>query len=227
MIHFPKTAHPEIEAELTHQKALKSGTYNLDSVIEQLDLDFRRKCYICEDKVKSIRIEHFRPQCIGLTQKFDWLNIFNACDHCNAIKSDHFRQLIDCTNDYPDHHIIFEVEPLNPIGEQVVLTQLPTSNIHNDTIDLLNAVYRGTEVLAHLETNKRKQIESESIVEDLLEELNDFEDLVQDYLTEYDNDDLEDIKFEVNNSSKFTAFKRWLVRNNPNYNAQISQYFVN
>ncbi|PMH19199.1 hypothetical protein [Vibrio splendidus] len=225
MIHFSKTQAKDIEEQLAHQKKLSSGTYNLDTVINQLDLDFRRKCYICEDKVKSIRIEHFRPQCLGIDEKFNWYNIFNACEHCNAIKSDYFRNLIDCTKEYPDQHIRFEVVPLNPIGQQVVLTKTSISTIHNDTIDLLNAVYRGTEDLAHLETNKRKQIESESIVEDLLEELNDLDDLIKDYLAERDPDDLLEITDEVNNSSKFTAFKRWFVKNNSDYNHELIKYF--
>lgn len=99
-----------------------------------------------------------------------------------------------------------------------MLSQLLTSPINQDTIALLRAVYAGT--------NNRKRIESEVIVEDLLEELNDFEDLIQDYLAEQDEDDLEEIKFEINNASKFTAFKRWLVRSNNDYAVQFSQYFI-
>ena len=52
MIYFSKASNSNIEEQLAHQKTLSSGTYNLDSVIAQLDLDFRRKCYICEDRVK-------------------------------------------------------------------------------------------------------------------------------------------------------------------------------
>ncbi len=219
MIYFSKASNAEIEEKLAHQKALPNGTYNLDSIIAQLDLDFRRKCYICEDRVKSIRIEHFRPQSLGVNEKFDWFNIFNACEHCNAIKSDNYQQLIDCTKDFPDRYIKFEIEPLNPLGEQVLLTQLPGSRIHTDTVKLLNAIYQGT--------NLRKRIQAEAIVEDLLEELNYFEDLVRGYLQELDEDDLEEIKYEVNNASKFTAFKRWLIKNNIEYNTAIAPLFLN
>ncbi|WP_022941443.1 hypothetical protein [Psychromonas hadalis] len=219
MIHFSKASNQNVEDELAHQKTLSSGTYNLDSVIGQLDLDFRRKCYICEDKVKSIRIEHFRPQCLGINEKFDWFNIFNACEHCNAIKSDDFKQLMDCTKDFPEQHISYEIEPLNPLGKQIILTQLEGSNLHVDTINLLNSVYKGT--------NKRKKIQAEVIVEDILNELNYFEDLVKDYLLEPDADDLDDIKYEVNNASKFTAFKRWLIKNNTEYSGVITPLFIN
>jgi hypothetical protein len=219
MIHFQKASNPVIEAELAHQKTLASGTYNLNAVITQLDLDFRRKCYICENRVTSIRIEHFRPQHLGIDEKFDWFNIFNACEHCNAIKSDNYQQLLDCTSECPDQHIKFDVDPISPLGQKIKLTQLATSGIHRDTIDLLNSVYRGT--------NKRKKIQAEVIVDDLLDELNHFEDLVRDYLLEPNNNDLKDIEYEVSNASKFTSFKRWLIRSNNDYNAIVSPLFVN
>lgn len=223
MIYFEKPTNEIVESKLAHQKTLASGSYNFDELIVQLDLDFSRKCYICEGKVKAIRIEHFRPQFLGINEKFDWFNIYNACEHCNAIKSDDYLNLMDCTREYPDQHIRFEVTPLNPIGKQVTLSLVAGSTqpqaVLDDTLSLLNSIYSGS--------NKRKQIESEVIVEELLEELNDFGDLLDDYLAEPDDEDLEDIKTEVNNSSKFTAFKRWKVKNDTTYNQQFSQYFIN
>ncbi|PNI06165.1 hypothetical protein C1N32_03975 [Vibrio diazotrophicus] len=216
MIHFPKKANPEIEAWLSHQKELKAGSYDSDEILVQLAKDFKNKCYICEDTVKSIRIEHFRPKVLGKDQEFDWFNLFNACDHCNAIKSDDYRNLIDCTQDYPDRKIKFEVNPMNPLGEQVVITQIDTQ-VHEDTINLLNAVYRGT--------NKRKQLEAQNIVTDLLEELNDFDDLITDYLESPEQHEIDDIRDEVNNESKFTAFKRWFVLNNPEYKEKFQPLF--
>lgn len=215
MIHFPKKSNPEIEAWLLHQKGLKSGKYDSDEIVQQLSNDFKRKCYICEDAVKSIRIEHFRPKVLGKDEEFDWFNLFNSCEHCNAIKSDDYRNLIDCTKEYPDQKIKFEVEPLNDIGEQVVLTQL--IDMHEDTINLLNAVYRGT--------NKRKQLEAQNIVRDLIEEINDFQDLIDDYLDSPEQYEIDDIRYEVNNESKFTAFKRWVVLNNPDYMTEFHHLF--
>ncbi|MBY7926304.1 hypothetical protein KW451_06065 [Vibrio fluvialis] len=216
MIHFPKAPNAEIEGWLSHQKGLKNGSYDSDAILEQLAKDFKSKCYICEDKVKSMRIEHFRPKCLGKDQEFDWYNLFNGCDHCNAIKSDEYRELIDCTKTHPERKIRFEVEPLNKLGEQVVLIQLD-GELHEDTINLLNAVYRGT--------NKRKQLEAQNIVSDLIEEINDFQDLIADYLDSPEDHEIEDIRYEVNNESKFTAFKRWVVLNNPEYKARFYDLF--
>lgn len=57
-------------------------------------------------------------------------------------------------------------------------------------------------------------------------ELNDFEDLLKAYLESNDEADLEEIKWELNNQSKFTAFKRTMIRENPGYQA-FSSYFIN
>ncbi|MBY8032518.1 hypothetical protein KW481_03075 [Vibrio fluvialis] len=216
MIHFRKLPNAEIEAWLLRQKGLAAGKYDSDDILEQLATDFKNKCYICEDKVKSIRIEHFRPKVLGDDEKFDWFNLFNSCDHCNAIKSDDYQQLIDCTKTYPDRKIRFEIEPLNNRGEQVVLTKLD-DELHEDTINLLNAVYRGT--------NKRKQIEAQNIVSDLIEEINDFQDLIADYFESPEDHEIEDIHFQLNNESKFTAFKRWIVLNNSDYMAAFQDLF--
>ncbi|MBY8287947.1 hypothetical protein KW528_17940 [Vibrio fluvialis] len=222
MIHFTKAPNAEIEAWLLHQKGLANGKYDSDEILEQLKDDFKGKCYICEDSVKSMRIEHFRPQSLGDDEKFDWFNLFNACEHCNAIKSDDYQNLIDCTKDYPDKKIKFEVEPLNTIGEQVVITIVEEEQVHDDTINLLSAVYCGTD---KYKQTKRKQLEAQNIVRDLMEEINDFEDLISNYIKSPEQHEIDDIRYEVNNESKFTAFKRWVVLNNPEYKEMFHNLF--
>lgn len=219
MIYFSKTQSDDIDSALAHQAGLSSGHYRLNIVWQQLAADFNAKCYICEDKAKSPRIEHFRPQALGRVLTFDWRNLFLSCEHCNAIKADDYQQLIDCTTEYPDQHIKFAVDPIANIGHRVVISQLTNSNISNDTVNLLSEVYSGTTTC--------KQIGAQAIVDDLLDELNDFEDLLKTYLESQDSEDLQDLKWELNNESKFTAFKRWLVKGSSSYNAVFTQYFVN
>ena len=207
MIHFPKTENQAIIDELARQETLTSGKYDLDSVWVQLDTDFHRKCYLCGDKCSSPRIEHFRPHNNGRNteRKFDWSNLMLACEHCNAIKSNDYEQLLDCTINYPDQHIRFAVEPALEVGEHTVkIEQLATSEIHADTQNLLNAVFTGK--------TKCKQIGASVIVSNLISELNDFDDLIGDYQSDQDEDLLEDIRWELNKESKFTAFKRWVIR---------------
>ncbi|NQZ09048.1 MAG: hypothetical protein HRT35_17975 [Algicola sp.] len=217
MIYFAKTPSDEIETTLAHQQSLSSGTYRLECVWQQLAADFHGKCYLCGDKAKSPRIEHFKPQVLGQKFKFDWNNLFLSCEHCNAIKSDSYHQLIDCTTEYPDRHIRFAVRPMGAIGSRVTVQQLPESDIHGDTVELLSEIYSGTTTC--------KQIGAQAIVDDLLDELNDFEDLLKVYLESQDEDDLNELIWEMNNRSKFTAFKRELIKSNALYRTQFVQYF--
>lgn len=225
MIHFPKLPNPEIEAWLKHQKSLTSGSYDSEDILEQLHNDFHGKCYICEFTATSIRIEHFRPQSLGEDEKFDWFNLLYACEHCNAIKSDDYLNFIDCTKEYPDSEIIFDVDPFAIDQDKVIISRVAGSTVHDDTLNLLRAVYSTDGDYPRV--TKRKRLEASNIVRELLNELINFKDLAEAYLEHQDNDDLDDLRFELNNKSKFTAFKRWMVRNNQNYNQQLSTLFVN
>ncbi|OEE52166.1 HNH endonuclease [Vibrio splendidus] len=212
MIHFPKTQNQDVINELTRQKGLTAGKYDFDGIWAQLSTDFHDKCYICGDKCSSPRIEHFRPHNGGTDKdkKFDWQNLMLACEHCNAIKSNDYEQLIDCVQEQPDQHIRFSVQPAAKVGQHsIVIEQLPTTTIHPDTKNLLEEVYSGT--------TKCKQIGASVIVANLLAELNDFDDLIQEYQEDNDAELLEDIGWELNKESKFTAFKRWVVRDSDKY----------
>ncbi|WP_052706185.1 HNH endonuclease [Vibrio galatheae] len=212
MIYFPKTTNQEIINELARQKNLSSGKYDFDAVWEQLSKDFFNKCYICGDTTTSPRIEHFRPHNGGADKerKFDWHNLMLACEHCNSIKSNDYENLIDCTDERPDQHLRFAVSPVPQVGQhKIVIEQLPTSDIHIDTKNLLDEVYTGT--------TKCKRIGASVLVENLLEELNDFDDLIQEFQDEKNIDLLSDIGWELNRESKFTAFKRWIIRDSEIY----------
>ncbi|MEG3696081.1 HNH endonuclease [Vibrio coralliirubri] len=212
MIHFPKTQNQAVIDELARQKGLAAGKYDFDDIWTQLSEDFHDKCYICGDTCSSPRIEHFRPHNRGADKdrKFDWQNLMLACEHCNAIKSNEYEQLIDCCQERPDQHIRFSVQPAAQIGQHsIVIDQLSTSNIHADTKNLLEEVYSGT--------TKCKQIGAKVIVNNLLGELNSFDDLIQEYQEDNDEELLEEIEWELNRESKFTAFKRWVVRDSEEY----------
>ncbi|MCG9624209.1 HNH endonuclease [Vibrio mediterranei] len=212
MIKFPKTQNQDVINELARQKELASGKYDFDSAWTQLSADFHNKCYICGEKCTSPRIEHFRPHNGGsnVDRKFDWNNLMLACEHCNSIKSNDYENLIDCTSEQPDLHIRFAIGAEPEVGKHSVQIQkLPTSHIHDDTINLLEEVYSGT--------TKCKQIGASVIVSNLLAELNDFDDLLQEYQEEQNADALEDISWELNRESRFTAFKRWVVRDSDTY----------
>ncbi len=63
--------------------------YNTDEVYDALELLFKNKCFLCEQKRNSARnfdIDHFIPHKKDDKLKFDWNNLFLCCRDCNQYK---------------------------------------------------------------------------------------------------------------------------------------------
>ncbi len=132
--------------------------------------------------------------------------------------------MIDCTKSYPDAEITFDIDPLAVDKDKVIINRAPHSTVHDDTLNLLRAVYstHGD----YPKVTKRKKLEATNIINELLKELNDFKELIEGYLENRDQQDYLDLEFELNNKSKFTAFKRWMVRNDNELNSLLSPLFM-
>lgn len=222
MVYFNKS-QPAPSCLIT-EKAKKSGDYKCGDVLERIKNDFHNKCYICEYKEPvTINVEHFRPHKGNCELKFDWNNLFWSCGHCNNIKSDEYTDIIDCTN--PDEDIENRIKiSIRPFPkEKVVLEQLDTETSTSSTIKLLDSIYNGT--------TKLKTIESVNLRNKLLKEIKEF----QSYLFDYYNDEFSDdhkefflihIKKHLSNKSNFTAFKRWIIKENEVLMNDFGQYFI-
>jgi hypothetical protein len=106
--------------------------------------------------------------------------------------------------------------------KKVKITALKKNELINNTVQLLVDVYYGTTKLKHLE--------SSNIRETLLKELLDFQKVLERYDAEDVEDDekrisLKKIKDHLSKSSHFTAFKRWIIKNNPSHMRKFGQYF--
>ncbi|CAK0743380.1 conserved hypothetical protein [Gammaproteobacteria bacterium] len=100
MIYFPKTQREDLQELLDQEEKKANGSYRLEEVIEQMSLDFHRKCYLCEDSEPTgIQMEHFQLHKGDIALRFSWNNLFFSCSHCNGIKSDGYFPLLDCTQD--------------------------------------------------------------------------------------------------------------------------------
>lgn len=221
MVYFEKTqpAPPCLEIE----KGKVNGDYKCDNVLNQIKIDFKNKCYICEYKEPiSINVEHFRPHQGDLELKFNWNNLFWSCSHCNNIKLANYTDILNCTDTsqnietrlkyifkpFPFEHV--EVEPLDDLPETI------------STRNLLLAVYNGT--------TKLKTIESSNLRNKLLDEIMVFQQDLKDYFT--DTNTLEDneyflikIKRQINKGSNFTAFKRWIILENERLKTEFFEFF--
>jgi HNH endonuclease len=219
MIYLPKSQ--PVPICLAEEKKKASGNYNCGDVLQRLQIDFKNKCYICEFKeTPSINIEHFVPHQQNIDLKFDWNNLFFACGHCNNTKLAGFDNILNCTQTIEvETSIKYLMKPYPK--EQVVIQALTDEERTIQTSRLLEKVYNG-----HI-TNKI--MEAANLRSHLLREIRNFQDLLCDYVDDtFDFDDKANIRTKIiraiSDSSSFTAFKRWIIRENAYFYSEFQDY---
>ena len=209
MVYFKKSQ--PAPSSLSIQKKKKSGTYNKSDVVDKLNDDFYGKCYICEQKNSTnINIEHFISHKGNRDLKFDWNNLFFSCGHCNNVKLDNFNNILNCNilEDKVDSAIHYYCKPFPK--EKAEFRILILSDRAKETKDLLEKSFNG-------EHTPQKSLESSFLRSLLIKEIKDFQDLLFNYYECMEEDKeyfLIKIKFHLSNQSAFTAFKRWIIRDN-------------
>lgn len=214
---------PNIPESLESEKK-KNGSYKCEDVINQLKIDFNNKCYICEQKEpKSINVEHFKSHQGNIDLKFEWSNLFWSCSHCNNTKLDKYDEIIDCTdsNSKPDEWLKYNFNPM-PF-EKVEIETIVNTATNKKTAELLNKVYNGHTPI--------KELEAHNLRNDLIKTIREFQELIIDYYSgtlipeALENIHLK-IRSHINPVSNFTAFKRWIIRNNSRLLADFGEYLI-
>jgi hypothetical protein len=190
----------------------KCSSYREDDVLNKLYDEFNNKCYICESKgIEAINIEHFVPhKKINNIRKFNWSNLFWACSHCNQIKSD-IEPLLNCTikEDKVDINIRYYIDD-DLVTNKIIIEKLVDNIQTENTVKLLNNIYGGTTTTNKFQAGAKRN--------KLYDELCYFSMYIQQYTRTEDTKRkiqlLETIKYELSNESAFTAFKRWIIRDN-------------
>jgi uncharacterized protein (TIGR02646 family) len=216
MVYFAKSQ--QAPGSLAVEKRKANGSYRQEDVLAQLQNDFHNKCYLCEQKEPtSINIEHFAPHRNDKDLKFDWNNLFFACFHCNNIKSDKFENILNCTvaEDGVDTKIRYAV---NSFPKETVMIEAVEKNNEKvvGTVELLNAIYHGTTDI--------KRLESHNLRKKIVREINEFRELLLAYVGAQDNKAAlkRQIEEHLLAASAFTAFKRWIIRDNETLRAEFS-----
>ena len=200
---------------LTKEKNKSSGKCNTDEVITALQETFHNKCYLCENKnATEWEIEHLVPHKGNLDLKFNWKNLFWSCGHCNHIKGNKFTPILDCTKFEVDEIISFR--KLGYFGKEESLhfekvADYPDNIEIQTTCDLLQRIYYGNTL--------QEQAGAKILRHEIRTELSKFKNYIRDYndATGEDKKDLfYAIRNELKSNSSFAAFKRWIVRDNPN-----------
>ncbi len=198
------------------------STHNSQDILDRLEVDFCNKCYICEEKEpKDINIEHFVAHQGNDTLRLDWNNLFLSCTHCNNIKSNNFQNLLNCTilSDKVDTALYYHCNPF-PKEKAEFSIKIPSVKA-TETKELLKKSFNG-------EHTPQKALESANLRSLLVKEIRVFQALLFDYDESECSDNkeyyLRKIKFHLSKFSAFTAFKRWIIRDNPELLQEFSSY---
>lgn len=214
-----ETDKTKLAVEVLKVAKEKGGTYNTEEVNAALNEIFHGKCYICEGKdITSCQIEHLIPHRNNKELKYDWNNLFWSCAHCNNIKLDKYEPILDCTKVEVDELIAFRKTGYFGTEERLVFEPLCEGEAVDNTIQLLQDAYYGT--------TPQKRLEAKVIRKHLRNELRNFKDFVREY-QEAEGEDKKDafllIKTRLKANSPFAAFKRWLIKDNKDFFADLTE----
>ena len=195
---------------------LSEQDYRKGVVIDTLARDCHNKCYICEDKATTINVEHIVPHRSEPALKFDWNNLFIACGHCNKTKQTKYDGIIDPTQCDPEEHIALTVEIKDDMIEQVNVTSLSGDDTTRETAELLGLVYNGGSTdIGRIESSNLRNSH-------LMPDIRLFYQYIHNFREEPDLGYDEKISKEIERSSAFAAFKRKIVRDDP----ELSKVFA-
>ena len=201
---------------LASEKKKASGKCNTPEVVEALEEIFHDKCYICESKnAVPKEIEHLRPHGGNADLKFDWNNLFLACAYCNHIKSDKYTPIWDCTQVEVDELISFRKAGHFGTDESLTFAKVEGADetlATAMTCELLQRVYHGK--------TKQEEFGAKILRNAVISELSKFKNCIRNYRQSSgeDKEDLSElIKKDLKSNSQFVAFKRWVVRDNPDW----------
>ena len=183
--------------------------YRQSEVFDILVEDCHRKCYICEDKPTAINVEHIVPCHSNPALKYNWDNLFIACGHCNNTKLAKFDDIINPTQCDPEEYIALSVEITNNLLDRVNVESLMTDNSTHLTAELLTLVYNdGSTSIKKIECSNLRN-------EHLVPNIRTFLQYINNYREEPELGYDTIISKEINRSSAFAAFKRKIVRDDP------------
>ena len=183
--------------------------YRKGEVIDTLIKDCHGKCYLCEEKPTTINVEHITPHRNDSNLKYDWNNLFIACGHCNNIKHVKYDEIINPVKRDPEEHIALSAVITEELMDHVQIETLTSDEITINTAKLLNLIYNGesTSIKRHECANLRN--------EHLMPILRRFYQYICGYRNEPDLGFADLIKKEIDRSSAFAAFKRKIIRDDP------------
>lgn len=210
MVKIDKTPLPDNTA-IKNEDDYRKGT-----VFDLIVKDCRNKCYICEDgKPVGINVEHRVSHKGDTALKYDWNNLFLSCTHCNNTKGTAFDNIIDPVKVDPEKYIDLAISTTEDLREKVIVRKTVDTEYIDKTVQLLECVYNG-------DSTDIKKLECANLRNKIMQEINRFQLYINGYNEENSSGYHTIIAEEISRSSAFAAFKRKIIRDDP----QIASHFT-
>jgi len=196
--------------------------YSEKNVIDSLKVDFKKKCYLCEEVTRHFEVDHFYPQKYYYHLINDYLNLFYCCQKCNKIKpkkinTDSDNEILNCCDIDIEKYIKLKLNLRECIVEiEQVETTLELDKKIKNTIEFLHRIYNG---------KNSKSNSCEDLRDDIIENIDSFRKKINRYSsTKLKRAIIEEIKEDLNIGSAYSSFKRWIIRDNPTLTKQFKKY---
>jgi hypothetical protein len=196
--------------------------YSEKIVSDSLKMDFKKKCYLCEEVTRHYEVDHFYPQKYYPHLINNYLNLFYCCQKCNKIKPkkiniDSANEILDCCDTDIEKYIKLRLNLRECIIEiEQVESSLELDKKIKNTIALLHRIYNG---------KNSKSNSCEDLREDIIENINSFRKKLNRYRsTKLKRAIIEEIKEELYTASSYSTFKRWIIRDNQTLTKEFQKY---
>ncbi|MCL1794928.1 MAG: HNH endonuclease [Oscillospiraceae bacterium] len=202
MVKITKTQGWADGTHIDAHEGWNNGSRNRDL----LESDCFAKCYICEDKpkdVKNLTVDHIISKDNDPRLEYVWENLLLACAYCNhEVKGSKYNGIINPCETDPEEKINFE---MSYDRRNVVISTDSFDKAVLETKQLLDEVYS-----------------NRMLTRKLTAELNTFDKYIPNAIS---GDDwaIEYIQEAVSRCSIFAAFKRKIVRDDPQLSRTLTE----
>lgn len=203
---------PTVPKSLSATKA-----YNGEDVKNQLLLDHKGKCYLCErSRDTDWEIEHFKSQKNAPELIREWGNLLLTCSYCNGKKLNHYDNILNPVFIEIENEIHQKINHAEKRAEFIPINGESTEK--KDTIALLNRLYNGKRGI--------REINEERFFEKCLSVMNAFSGMVVRFLLHPSTDVERAIEESLGVDKEMLAFKYWVIRSNKTLEDRFSERLV-
>ncbi len=196
--------------------------YNEKNVTDSLKSDFHKKCYICEEVTRHFEVDHFYPQVSYTHLINEYVNLFYCCEKCNKVKPKKINtssgnEILNCCDINVEAYIKLK---LNIKECKIDIIKLQENSLFDmqikNTMELLDRIYNGKNSKSNSCEDLREEITM--VVASFRKKLDKYQK------TKLKRAILEELKEDLDISSSYSTFKRWIIRDNQALNNEFKQY---